>query len=262
MKKYIVSLGVLTLVLVLAGPVFAKQEKCTTIQSGELLASDGSTIETGYDDWGYNYQAHMFNGFYCDSYRDADWCQPYKDIELMMKWNDAWLSNKDCDEDNLLDRHYGFTTYKGSGAWLTNHQKGTYDEDSIADTVNFGNEESETGHNLDGWSNIWDWGGNYGGGDGGEFRLLMGPGDGCGEDYESANFTLNTNGAVADKLILRHLDGSQDDNFDAYLWNGSEYESIGSYESQGGGENWVTTEFIFAPQSGELKFKLSDLFRV
>ncbi|MEA3430545.1 MAG: hypothetical protein U9R08_04705 [Nanoarchaeota archaeon] len=103
--------------------------KCTTIQSGELETTDGRTISTGFDEWGYNYQAHMFNGGYCDSYRDADWCQPYKDINLMMKWNDAWLSNKDCDGDGLLDRHYGFDSYIGSGAWLTNHQSGEYEGD-------------------------------------------------------------------------------------------------------------------------------------
>jgi hypothetical protein len=45
---------------------------------------------------------------------------------LMMKWNDAWLSNQDCDGDGKLDRHYGYPTYRGSGAWLTNHQSGTY----------------------------------------------------------------------------------------------------------------------------------------
>ena len=39
-----------------------------------------------------------------------------------MKWNDAWLSNQDCDHDGKLDRHYGLATYIGSGAWLTNHQ--------------------------------------------------------------------------------------------------------------------------------------------
>lgn len=102
------------------------QEKCTTIQSGELLASDGSVIELGYDQWGYNYQAQMFNGGYCDAYRDAAWCQPYADIELIMKWNDAWLSNQDCDSDGELDRHLGYDSYRGSGAWVTNHQKGSY----------------------------------------------------------------------------------------------------------------------------------------
>ena len=102
---------------------------CTTIQDGTLLASDGSPIMTGYDGWGYNYQAHMFNGMYCDSYRDADWCQPYKDIHLVMKWNDAWLSNRDCDGDGKLDRYYGFDSYIGSGAWETNHQWGEYEDE-------------------------------------------------------------------------------------------------------------------------------------
>lgn len=46
-----------------------------------------------------------------------------------MKWNDAWLSNKDCDGDGKLDRHYGYPSYIGSGAWETNHQWGSYEED-------------------------------------------------------------------------------------------------------------------------------------
>jgi len=106
----------------------AKPDKpeCTTIQDGTLLTSAGDVITPGYDEWGYNYQAHMFNGGYCDAYRDAAWCQEWKDVELIMKWNDAWLSNKDCDGDGLLDRHYGFDSYIGSGAWETNHQWGTY----------------------------------------------------------------------------------------------------------------------------------------
>jgi len=102
---------------------------CTTIQDGTLEASDGSLIEVGYDSWGYNYQAHMFNGLYCDSYRDAAWCQPYEDVSLIMKWDDGWLANTDCDGDDLLDRHFGFPSYIGSGAWLTNHQSGQYELD-------------------------------------------------------------------------------------------------------------------------------------
>jgi hypothetical protein len=99
---------------------------CVTIQSGGLFTSDGRAIETGFDEWGYNYQARMFNGKYCDAYQGAAWCQPYADVDLLMKWNDAWLSNQDCDLDGLLDRHFGFPSYQGSGAWLTNHQKGIY----------------------------------------------------------------------------------------------------------------------------------------
>ena len=139
MKKLIyliIAITVLGLIVAGCNPVVppaeqneldkAKPTGCTTIQSGLLLNSDSEVITTGYDEWGYNYQAMMFNGYYCDSYRDAAWCQEYKDVELMMKWNDAWLSNKSCNGDLLLDRHFGYPSYIGSGAWLTNHQSGTY----------------------------------------------------------------------------------------------------------------------------------------
>ncbi len=122
-RSSLVLLAALAIGGLLAGAQDAAAQ-CTTIQSGQLLTSAGDVIQTGYDQWGYNYQAHLFNGTYCDAYRDAAWCQPYKDDELQMKWNDAWLSNKDCDGDGLLDRHFGFTSYIGSGAWLTNHQAG------------------------------------------------------------------------------------------------------------------------------------------
>ena len=46
-----------------------------------------------------------------------------------MKWNDAWLSDVDADGDGLLDRHLGFDSYIGSGAWLTNHMSGEYAAD-------------------------------------------------------------------------------------------------------------------------------------
>ncbi len=133
MKKVIGILICLLLVFSLSSLALAGKGKsaCTTIQDGSLLTSDGKVITTGYDEWGYNYQAQMFNGTYCDSYHDAAWCQPYKDDQLMMKWNDAWLSNKDCDEDGLLDRHYGFHSYIGSGAWLTNHMAGTYEDGGV-----------------------------------------------------------------------------------------------------------------------------------
>ena len=133
MKKLAIILLCLVLIvsfssLVMAGGKGKGKSDCVTIQSGELVNSSGDPITTGYDDWGYNYQARMFNGYYCDAYRDAAWCQDYKEDQLMMKWNDAWLSNKDCDGDGSLDRHRGFDSYIGSGAWLTNHQRGTYED--------------------------------------------------------------------------------------------------------------------------------------
>lgn len=102
----------------------AKKGGCATIQDGVICASTGELLTTGYDEFGYNYQAHMFNGRYCDYDRvvGGGSCE----VHLSMKWNDAWLSNKDCDEDGKLDRHFGFGSYIGSGAWLTNHQSGTY----------------------------------------------------------------------------------------------------------------------------------------
>lgn len=101
--------------------------ECTTIQSGSLLNSANELVSPGYDQWGYNYQAMMFNGTYCDAYRNASWCQQWANENLMMKWNAAWLSNVDCNNDGVLDRHLGYAGYKGSGAWLTNHQSGKVD---------------------------------------------------------------------------------------------------------------------------------------
>ena len=115
----------------------AKKPGCTTIQDGTLVDSAGNIIVVGYDKWGYNYQAHMFNGWYWNSSRpDVPWTKETLEAAgksttwLIMKWNDAWLSNKDCDGDGLLDRHYGFDSYIGSGAWCTNHQSGEYTNDA------------------------------------------------------------------------------------------------------------------------------------
>ena len=94
---------------------------CTNIQSGEITDSVGNPLTVGYDEFGYNYQAHMFNGRYCDYDRVIGGA--YCDVELLMKWNDAWLSNVDCDNDGKLDRP---ANYIGSGAWETNHQSGEY----------------------------------------------------------------------------------------------------------------------------------------
>ena len=104
----------------------APKMRCTTIQSGSLLDSNGNYLKQGYDQWGYNYQAHMFNGYY-DNFSRPDIPVNEGDT-LQMKWNDAWLSNMDCDGDSKLDRHFGYPSYLGSGAWLTNHQWGSYED--------------------------------------------------------------------------------------------------------------------------------------
>lgn len=157
MKK--LSFLMVVLILLLAStPAHAngRDKSCVRIQDGVLtywaghyLA--GQPMRPGYDIFGYNYQAHQFNGFLANVYlgadgfppytgddasylaanpgADATWYWPSRAIDLVMKWNDTWLSNQDCDGNGLLDRHYGFATYQGSGAWETNHQKGTYQQD-------------------------------------------------------------------------------------------------------------------------------------
>ena len=104
---------------------------CQEIKAGTILDSAGNVIEIGYDQFGYNYQAHKFNGTYDSSDRVLDgtyWgtVADYVDDKLAMKWNDAWLSNADCNGDDKLDRHFGYPGYKDSGAWLTNNVEGDY----------------------------------------------------------------------------------------------------------------------------------------
>jgi len=118
---------------------------CATIQQGSIYTSDGEAINTGYSEWGYNYQGHVFNGMYCDYhpiYRPGgaqyEWChENYGNDRLIMKWNDTWLSNKDCDSDGLLDRYYGYDSYIGSGSWTTNHMNGIYEENGESCSWNY-----------------------------------------------------------------------------------------------------------------------------
>ena len=131
-------------------------EGCITIQDEILEYSaghylEGELLETGYDDYGYNYQAHIFNGYYANAYLGRDgfppykgdddeyleenpeaensWVWPYRNTKLKMKWSDTWLSNKDCNRDFKLDRGYACDSDDASssacpGAWLTNHMSG------------------------------------------------------------------------------------------------------------------------------------------
>ena len=98
MKKITVFvLLVVVLVMAIALPVFA--EKPTTFDNngnGKDFVS-----EAGFDERGYNYRAHLFSGGYCDSSQTGGepWCDPYRDINLIMKWNEAWLSSLDLDGD-------------------------------------------------------------------------------------------------------------------------------------------------------------------
>lgn len=134
MKKLLfraVVLCVAALMFAATSPAAVECTACATIQEGTITATDGSVLATGYDQWGYNYQSHGFNGIYdnvdragtvfTDENCDA---APFGCVTLQMKWNDAWLSNQDCNLDGKLDRP---APYKGSGAWNTNHMSGSYE---------------------------------------------------------------------------------------------------------------------------------------
>lgn len=123
MKKAGLLAMVCLMVLVgISGTALAKSD-VATIQGGTITASNGDTITVGYDQWGYNYQAHVFNGLYANYLRPTTPAEGPGD-QLIMKWNDAWLANTDADGNGKLDRHYGFPSYIGSGAWMTNHMSG------------------------------------------------------------------------------------------------------------------------------------------
>ncbi len=137
MKKIFVLLVVLVMVLVgfvaLAPSVAAKKEGAK-IQDGTILDSKGNVITTGYDQWGYNYQAHLFNGYYHNNprpnvpYTKDTIDQAPSKTWLVMKWSDSWLSNMDRNYDGKLDRgnELPYTSSAASGAWCTNHQWGSY----------------------------------------------------------------------------------------------------------------------------------------
>lgn len=93
--------------------------------------------DPGFDEFGYNYNAWMFSGRYCDYDRVLG--GPYCDVDLIMKWSPEWLSRVDSNDDTKLDR--GYVDCRGSGtnpdlieshcpgAWCTNHQRGQYEQD-------------------------------------------------------------------------------------------------------------------------------------
>lgn len=127
MKKFLTaSIAVLLLTVgVIAAPASgANPGGCATIADGTITDTAGNVISLGYDEFGYNYQARMFNGTYDSSDRNIDgtyWggTGDYVDDALIMKWSNDWLSNKDCDHNGKLDRG-SEAPYGTSQGWLTN----------------------------------------------------------------------------------------------------------------------------------------------
>ena len=120
-KKFLLGVSASAVVLgSLAVPAFAaKPTACATIQDGTITDSAGNPVTLGYDQWGYNYQAHMFNGYAGNYTRPA--VPVTSGDKLNMKWSDAWLANVDCNGDGKLDRGLVDGVVNGiSMGWLTN----------------------------------------------------------------------------------------------------------------------------------------------
>lgn len=109
-------------ILVGTSAIAQAQGSCAKIKDGTIKGSNGMVLTTGFDQWGYNYQAHMFNGLYENFTRPATVVTEGTE-NLVMKWSDEWLSNLDCNGDHKLDRGGLSDISKG---WLTNHFEGDY----------------------------------------------------------------------------------------------------------------------------------------
>ncbi|MFC1505681.1 hypothetical protein ACFLQ6_01270 [Thermoproteota archaeon] len=139
----LIMLATLTATII---PTMGKPNSCTTLRDGTLVDKNGNPLTMGYDAWGYNYQSHMFNGWYHNAGRPAiPWTEETLKAAgksttwLVMKWSDEWLSNKDCNGDGLLDRGYSSNpenpiSSASPGAWETNHQLGSYEDEETGKT--------------------------------------------------------------------------------------------------------------------------------
>lgn len=136
MKKFLGFIAIVTsivAIVALSSSAASAAPTCATIQGGTITDSVGNPVSVGFDQYGYNYQAHQFVGTYDSSDRNIDgtyWGSTgdFVDDSLAMKWSDDWLANRDCDLNGKLDRGSA-APYGTSQGWLTNHVIGDYDSD-------------------------------------------------------------------------------------------------------------------------------------
>ncbi|MDP3991434.1 MAG: hypothetical protein Q8P66_00805 [Candidatus Colwellbacteria bacterium] len=132
MKKFLGFIAIVAMIA-LSSSAASAAPTCATIQGGTITDTAGNPLSVGFDQYGYNYQAHLFVGTYDSSDRSLDgtyWGSTgdYVDDGLIMKWSDAWLANRDCDLNGKLDRGSA-APYGTSQGWLTNQNEGDYDSD-------------------------------------------------------------------------------------------------------------------------------------
>lgn len=145
MKKTLLTACIAALSFATTASAAGSTATCASIAQGTVLYAPtsylhGTVIKKGRNAYGYDYNRSSFEGNFFNSYANAaglpplkgneadylaanptaanHWAWPYREVKVEMDWNDQWLSNKDCTGDGLLDRHYGFSSYIGSGAIL------------------------------------------------------------------------------------------------------------------------------------------------
>jgi hypothetical protein len=123
------------------------------------------------------------------------------------------------------------------------------------DHVDIGDVESEDTHSMTGWGPIEPdaSGGSYGGVE--NCRVVYAPGEPPEECWASLVMDFGPEGGPTDKCIVaRHLDGmSGADAFEVYVND----NYVGSYtDDDGGGENWIVSEFDVTEYSGLCTIKL------
>ena len=123
----------------------------------------------------------------------------------------------------------------------------------VLDSINVGDSDSVSmqAHNALLWFDD-PLTGDYGGRDGGSTIATIGGDDDesgiCEGDESEATFELDASTETANKLIIRHLDGSANDSFNVYVDGVLVYNYVGNQFS---GEVWTTTTIDLAAGSHE-----------
>ena len=156
--------------------------------------------------------------------------------------------------------------------------KPSFNSNGSVDFIDFGDSQSEAGHNALDWGPI-NAGGGYGGkdladsideegvGNAKDMGVVWGgyPSTPCTEQNKWASFILDSNGYDATLLKLRTLDGQSNDSFKLYIVKDGQEIFVGAYKADyfvgKSQEYWKTLTFNLeniqdAPYSGLITFKI------
>jgi hypothetical protein len=139
-------------------------------KGGTCTLANGRVVGTGFDDFGYNRCAHLFNGSfggYCAARNAAPTCGGVDpSSKLIMKWNEEWDRGN---AEKWLKPPYA--------AWLDNEARGTYTDgtpysEHFKTKWDAGCVASKGTVSSNGGSCIW-----------GQFEILMDQGKEAGEHF-------------------------------------------------------------------------------